>query len=176
MVVMRMSEDTASLSDDPAVLRAIIASLEAENAKLSATLRAHDLLVQTLRTRIAKLQKQAFGKSSERIEREIAQLELALEDLQVAMAEADEAAGPDDDAEDAVFVKIVVACTGFHAAHSAGPAMGPPPPASWGSASAAPWPLRPASGRYGFSQTDPMGCQLRVWPDQRCGFAARASW
>lgn len=100
MVVMRMSEDTASLIDDPAVLRAIIASLEAENAKLSATLRAHDLLVQTLRARIAKLQKQAFGKSSEKIEREIAQLELALEDLQVAMAEADEAAGPDDDAED----------------------------------------------------------------------------
>lgn len=102
MVVMRMSEDTASLSDDPAVLRAIIASLEAENAKLSATLRAHDLLVQTLRTRIAKLQKQAFGRSSEKIEREIAQLELALEDLQVAMAEADEAAGSDDDAEDGI--------------------------------------------------------------------------
>jgi len=97
---MRMSEDTAALSNDPAVLRAIIASLEAENAKLSATLRAHDLLVQTLRTRIAKLQKQAFGKSSEKIEREIAQLELALEDLQVAMAEADEAAGPDVDTED----------------------------------------------------------------------------
>lgn len=100
MVIMRMSEDAASLSNDPAVLRAIIASLEAENAKLSATLRAHDLLVQTLRTRIAKLQKQAFGKSSEKIEREIEQLELALEDLQVAMAEADETAGPDDDAED----------------------------------------------------------------------------
>jgi len=95
-----MSEDTTALSNDPAVLRAIIASLEAENAKLSATLRAHDLLVQTLRTRIAKLQKQAFGKSSEKIEREIAQLELALEDLQVAMAEADEAAGPEDDAEE----------------------------------------------------------------------------
>jgi transposase len=57
------------------------------------------LLVQTLRTRIAKLQKQAFGKSSEKIEREIEQLELALEDLQIAMAEADEAAGLDDDAE-----------------------------------------------------------------------------
>ena len=97
---MPMSEDTTALSNDPAVLRAIIASLEAENAKLSATLRAHDLLVQTLRTRIAKLQKQAFGKSSEKIEREIAQLELALEDLQVAMAEADEAAGPEDDAEE----------------------------------------------------------------------------
>jgi transposase len=90
----------SNLSNDPVVLKAIIASLEAENAKLSATLRAHDLLVQTLRTRIAKLQKQAFGKSSEKIEREIEQLELALEDLQVAMAEADEAAGSDDDGED----------------------------------------------------------------------------
>lgn len=100
MVVTAMSSDAPILSDDPAVLKAIIASLEAENAKLSATLRAHDLLVQTLRARIAKLQKQAFGKSSEKIEREIEQLELALEDLQVAMAEADEAAGPDDDAEE----------------------------------------------------------------------------
>ena len=100
VVVTAMSSDASILSDDPAVLRAIIATLEAENAKLSATLRAHDLLVQTLRTRIAKLQKQAFGKSSEKIEREIAQLELALEDLQVAMAEADEAAGQNDDAED----------------------------------------------------------------------------
>lgn len=99
MVVTAMSSNAPILSDDPAVLKTIIASLEAENAKLSATLRAHDLLVQTLRTRIAKLQKQAFGKSSEKIEREIEQLELALEDLQVAMAEADEAAGPDDDAE-----------------------------------------------------------------------------
>ena len=97
---MPMSEGTSNLSNDPVVLKAIIASLEAENAKLSATLRTHDLLVQTLRTRIAKLQKQAFGKSSEKIEREIEQLELALEDLQVAMAEADEAAGSDDDGED----------------------------------------------------------------------------
>jgi predicted RNase H-like nuclease (RuvC/YqgF family) len=98
--MIHLSESASKLSDDPAVLKAIIASLEAENAKLSATLRAHDLLVQTLRTRIAKLQKQAFGKSSEKIEREIEQLELTLEDLRVAMAEADEAAGPDDDAED----------------------------------------------------------------------------
>ena len=102
MVIIVMSDSTPILSDDPAVLKAIIASLEAENTKLSATLRAHDLLVQTLRARIAKLQKQAFGKSSEKIEREIEQLELALEDLQVAMAEADETAGLDDDIEDDV--------------------------------------------------------------------------
>ena len=29
--------------------------------------------------------------------------------------------------------------------------------------------------RSGLSQTDPAGCQLRVLPDQRCGFCARAS-
>ena len=79
----------SDLPDDPAVLKAMIAALRAENAQMTATLRAHDLLVQALRVRIAKLKKQAFGKSSEKIEREIEQLELALEDLQVAMAEAD---------------------------------------------------------------------------------------
>jgi len=77
--------------DDPAILKAMIAALQAENAKISATLRVHDQLVQALRLRIAKLQKLAFGKSSEKIEREIEQLELALEDLLVAVAEGDDA-------------------------------------------------------------------------------------
>jgi len=77
--------------DDPAVLKAMIAALQAENAKISATLRVHDQLVQALRLRIAKLQKLAFGKSSEKIEREIEQLELALEELLVAVAEEDDA-------------------------------------------------------------------------------------
>lgn len=88
MVSLRMSASAKNLPDDPALLKAMIAALSAENAKMSATLRAHDLLVQTLRVRIAKLQKQKFGASSEKIEREIEQLELALEDLQVALAEA----------------------------------------------------------------------------------------
>ena len=78
------------MPDDPAVLKGMIAALQAENAKMSATLRAHDLLVQALRTRIARLKKQKFGASSEKIEREIEQLELALEDLMVATAEADD--------------------------------------------------------------------------------------
>lgn len=86
---MRMSEALTDLSDDPVVLKAMIAALQAENDQMSATLRAHDLLIQSLRVRIAKLQKQAFGSSSEKIKREIEQLELALEDLQVALAEAD---------------------------------------------------------------------------------------
>lgn len=85
-----MSIDVQNLSDDPVVLKAMIATLQAENAKISATLRVHDQLVQALRLRIAKLQKLAFGKSSEKIEREIEQLELALEDLLVAVAEGDD--------------------------------------------------------------------------------------
>ena len=82
----------------PAVLKAMIAALQAENAKMSATLRAHDLLVQALRIRIAKLKKQKFGASSEKIEREIEQLELALEDLMVATAEADDTPPEEDEA------------------------------------------------------------------------------
>ena len=85
-----MSIDVQNLSDDPVVLKAMIAALQAENAKMAVTLRVHDQLVQALRLRIAKLQKLAFGKSSEKIEREIEQLELALEDLLVAVAEGDD--------------------------------------------------------------------------------------
>lgn len=96
-----MSEHTASLPNDPAALKAMIASLQAENGKILATLRAHDLLVQALRMRIAKLKKQKFGSSSEKIEREIEQLELALEDLKVALAEADDTLPDEDEAPDA---------------------------------------------------------------------------
>ena len=53
-----MSNSAASLPDDPTLLKAMIAALQAENEKMSASLRAHDLLVQALRARIAKLQKQ----------------------------------------------------------------------------------------------------------------------
>ncbi|EIZ78008.1 Transposase [Novosphingobium sp. Rr 2-17] len=76
-----------NLPEDPALLKVMIADLQAENAKLTAAVRAHDLVVQALRLRIAKLKKQAFGKSSEKIEREIEQLELALEDILVAAAQ-----------------------------------------------------------------------------------------
>lgn len=82
-----MSNTAQILPDDPARLKALILALQAENAKISATLRAHDQLIQSLRLRIAKLRKQVFGQSSEKIEREIEQLELALEDLLIATAE-----------------------------------------------------------------------------------------
>src|SRR6056297_839978 len=99
-----MSSDTPILPEDPAVLKAMIAALQAENARMAATIRAHDLLIQTLRTRIAKLKKQAFGKSSEKIEREIEQLELALEDLLIASAESATTLADDDEADAALEV------------------------------------------------------------------------
>lgn len=97
-----MSNLALPLTDDPAVLKALIAALQAENAKISATLRAHDQLIQTLRLRIAKLKKQVFGQSSEKIEREIEQLELALEDLLIASAES-ETVAPNGDLDGAAF-------------------------------------------------------------------------
>lgn len=93
-----MSSTAPVLPEDPAILKAIIAALQAENAKMSATIRAHDQLIQTLRLRIAKLKKQAFGKSSEKIEREIEQLELALEDLLIASAESVTTPADEDEA------------------------------------------------------------------------------
>jgi transposase len=96
MVVSGMSNDAAILPEDPALLKAMIAALQAENARMSATIRAHDQLIQTLRLRIAKLKKQAFGKSSEKVEREIEQLELALEDLLIAAAGSATAPAEDD--------------------------------------------------------------------------------
>jgi transposase len=95
-----MSNLAPTLPDDPALLKALIAALQAENAKISATLRAHDQLIQTLRLRIAKLKKQVFGQSSEKIEREIEHLELALEDLLIAASEG-ETAVPDGDQDEA---------------------------------------------------------------------------
>jgi transposase/uncharacterized protein YukE len=97
MVLISMLKTGAHLPNDPAALKAMIAVLQAENQKMSASLRAHDLLVQALRVRIARLQKQKFGRSSEKIEREIEQLELALEGLQVALAEADDTAPDEND-------------------------------------------------------------------------------
>jgi transposase len=96
-----MLDAAANLPDDPARLKAMVAQLQAENAKLTATLRAHDLMVQALRLRIARLKKQAFGKSSEKIEREIEQLQLALEDLLVTAAEQGVVANDKDDPDEA---------------------------------------------------------------------------
>lgn len=77
-----------ALPDDPATLKAIILAQRAEAERMAASVRAYEALIQALKIRIAKLKRQKFGPSSEKIEREIDQLQLALEDLEVAMATA----------------------------------------------------------------------------------------
>ncbi|AOW48573.1 IS66 family transposase [Acetobacter ascendens] len=84
-----MTHAPAVLPDDPDILREMIVSLQTEVARLSASARAYEALVQSLKIRIARLQKQKFGASSEKIDREIEQLELLLEDVKIAIAAAD---------------------------------------------------------------------------------------
>jgi transposase len=83
-----------ALPDDPAALKAIILSQRAEALRMAASVRAYEALIQALKIRIAKLKKQQFGPSSEKIEREIDQLQLALEDLEVAMATVEAVSAP----------------------------------------------------------------------------------
>lgn len=100
-----MKAGLESLPDDPSALKAIIAAKNEEIARLCAAERAYEALVQALRIRIARLQKQKFGSSSEKIEREIEQLQLALEDLEVVMAAADTTPEPEGaDAQEQVSV------------------------------------------------------------------------
>ena len=73
-----MSE--ASVSSPDAIAR--IAALEALLARANAALAARDLLIDTLRGQIARLRRMQFGASSEKLGREIEQLELALEELE----------------------------------------------------------------------------------------------
>ncbi len=96
-----MAAGLESLPDDPSALKAIIAAKNEEIARLAAAERAYEALIQALKIRIARLKKQKFGSSSEKIEREIEQLELALEDLEVAMAAADTSPEPEENETEA---------------------------------------------------------------------------
>lgn len=63
-----------------------ITALEAALADARAELQSRDLLIQTLRVQIARLRRMQFGHSSEKLDRQIEQLELALEELEAEAA------------------------------------------------------------------------------------------
>ena len=75
----RMPVNIDILPNDVEVLRAIVAAQAAELA-------AKDGLIGTLRLQLARLRRQQFGRSSERLDRDIDQLELTLEDLEAEQA------------------------------------------------------------------------------------------
>jgi transposase len=76
-----MLESLSDLPDDIASLRVIIAAQAAE-------LKDRTLEVERLKIQLARLKRMAFGRSSEKIARDIEQLELALEDLEAEAADA----------------------------------------------------------------------------------------
>ena len=78
---------TAQLPDDPALLKAMVSAQWAE--------------IEHLKLTIAKLRRMQFGRSSERMDETIDQLELTLEDLEVARTEQSAAMAPDLAAEPA---------------------------------------------------------------------------
>src|SRR5271166_5714864 len=88
-----MSLASADLPSDPDALRAFALACQSELAAATAELQAAKLAVQLkaleiekLKFQIAKLRRMQFGRSSERINRQIAQLELRLEELESGMA------------------------------------------------------------------------------------------
>ena len=82
-----MSQAAANLPDDLETLRAVIAAQAQQLAEQAERLQSRDTLIEKLKAQLAVLKRARFGSSSEKIERTIAQLELALEDIEAAAAE-----------------------------------------------------------------------------------------
>ncbi|SDF12663.1 transposase, partial [Rhodospira trueperi] len=96
-----MTPTPETLPDDPAVLKAMLLAKTEEVSRMATSLRAYEAMVEALKLRIARLKRQKFGRSSEKIDREIAQLELALEGLEVARAVAEPAPAGDEESDTA---------------------------------------------------------------------------
>ncbi len=97
-----MPDAAAALPDDLDALHRIIAGLTGELAAAKAGLVAKTLEIETLKVQIARLRRQQFGRSSEKLDRQIEQLELVLEDLEAgAAADQPDSAAAADTAADA---------------------------------------------------------------------------
>ena len=71
-----MSLATAELPTDPAALRAFALACQGELKAAQTAVQLKALEIEKLRFQIAKLRRMQFGRSSERIMRQIGQLEL----------------------------------------------------------------------------------------------------
>ena len=83
-----MSIATASLPSDPAELRIFAASLQVQLQTRDAELYAKTLHIEKLKAQLALLKRARYGRSSEKIEGEIEQLELLIGDLEEGGAES----------------------------------------------------------------------------------------
>ena len=82
-----MSLATADLPNDPAELRAFALACQGELKAAQTAVQLKALEIEKLKFQIAKLRRMQFGRSSERISRQIEQLEFRLEELETGEAE-----------------------------------------------------------------------------------------
>src|SRR6185369_11414493 len=82
-----MSLATADLPADPDALRTFALACQAELKAAELSVQLRTLEIEKLKFQIAKLRRMQFGRSSERIARQIEQLELQLEELETGEAE-----------------------------------------------------------------------------------------
>jgi transposase len=82
------------LPDDVATLKRLVIAQGAELTSAKNGLLVTQLTIEKLKAQLAKLRREKFGSSSERIERVVEQLELALEEAEAAGAEAAAPAAP----------------------------------------------------------------------------------
>src|SRR2546426_699386 len=82
------------LPTDVESLQKLLAAARDKVDSLSAQLRSRDVLIEHLKLQLARLKRLKFGRSSEQLDAQIAQLELSLEELEAnaAAAPAPEAA------------------------------------------------------------------------------------
>jgi transposase len=79
---------TAALPDDPQALKALIGELVGQLEAREQTLSALQAQIDRLQLQIAVLRRARFGRRSEQLDAQLAQLELVLEELHTARAEA----------------------------------------------------------------------------------------
>ena len=82
-----MSLSTADLPSDPDALRAFALACQAELKAAELSVQLRTLEIEKLKFQIAKLRRMQFGRSSERISRQIEQLEFQLEELETGEAQ-----------------------------------------------------------------------------------------
>jgi transposase len=83
------------LPNDVEALRALLIESRAQTARLHVTVRHHQAQIDKLKQQLAKLKRLQFGRSSEKLDQQIEQLELLIEELEtpsVAAAAAPAAA------------------------------------------------------------------------------------
>ncbi|MDR6499014.1 TolA-binding protein [Burkholderia ambifaria] len=87
-----MESTSSTLPDDIDALKALLLERDAQIADLRQQLSSRALEIEHLKLTIAKLRRMQFGRKSEKLDRQIEQLELRLEDLQADEGAADVAA------------------------------------------------------------------------------------